>query len=280
MARVEPDVLRALEAHMADLLPGCEVVDRNLFVEDGPEVHLVCLDPAGRLFLVSFVEGGAQETVMLALDTLAFVRRHAGPLARHVGPEADARQVPCVVLVAEHFADRACMRLASIVADPGRLLMLYELRVMESERGGQTAWFAPVPGLNRAQPGAASVASFLEELSAEGRSATERFLDALENVDPEMHVEARRDRLTWHLGTSEIGTLTARGKTLHFKAPGGVTRRMLLEEDARSALDDVMARVVDALSAEDDPDLPAGPPPPIRREEPLLTPEELEAFRD
>lgn len=275
----EQDVVQALEESLEALLPGCVVLDRRLDVEEGPSADLVCCDADGRLHLVVLVEGGAQETVILALDTTSFLRRHADVIARHVGGDANAELEPRLVLVAKHFSPRAAARLAPLMGEDSDALRLFELRSMQSDRG-EALWFARVwPGSDEGGAQLVSFDTFVSRLGEEKQGLARAFEKDLRRVDPETRCEAKRDRVTWWLEDAELCTLRCKDGNLALEVPGHDVFALNSNADRVSALDGVMELVLEQVVEQDDEPVDHEP---IVMAEPvaLLTPEELEAFRD
>ncbi len=278
----ELDVVSALEESLDSLLPDCEVVDRRLDVEEGPSADLVCTDAEGRLHLVVLVEGGAQETVLLALDTTSFLRRHAKVVARHVGGNANGELTPRLILVAEHFSPRAATRLAPLMGEESDSLRLFELRSMRSD-GREALWFAPVwSGSDEGGAQLVSFDSFVARVSEPKQGLVRAFEKDLRRADPEVRSEAKRDRVTWFLEDIELCTLRNLDGKLMLEIADDEPREMASAADRVAALDSVMELVLEQVSEDLDERAEPADRDPIVLAEPvaLLTEEELDAFRE
>lgn len=280
----QKQVAHAVETHLHGLLPGWVVVDHDLEVGDGPTADLVCVDPEHHLALVILVEGGAQETVLSALETLSFVRRHSDVIARHVGVRFDPDTPTQLLLLAEHFSPKAVARLAPILEAEESELRLFELRTLKTQRG-EALWFAPVNSVS--EEGGLRVLtleSFIERLSELNQSTARAFVAEIARVDPALRTEVRRTKVTWLVDGRELCTLRSDRGELVLQIPG---RNDLPLEDGfdRSA---VLEPILEQLVAEPDRDSTSELESDLAEDSPLvlgnpaelLTPEELEAFRD
>ena len=280
----QAEVARAVEVHLEGLLPGWMVIDRQLEIGDGPTADLVCTDGKGRLALVVLVEGGAQETVLSALETLSFLRRHAGVLARHIGMRLDENSTPRLVLLAEHFAPKATARLVPLLESEEDSLSLFELRTLKTERG-EALWFSPVsPGADEAGLRVLTFESFVERLSDTDQGIARTLAADLMRADPAVRTEVRRSQVTWRLGDVELCTLSNKTGELVLQVPGHEGRPLEESFDRSIVLEPVLERLLEEVQGEAEPiedeeDDDLGPLV-LGNPEQLLTPEELEAFRE
>src|SRR5258708_3001520 len=88
-------LLAILESDLQRLVPGLGVVDRGLLLtrahargSEGRRADLVLLDEAGRALIVLAVDGRGDETVLAAIDAIAFARQNGDALARPTRPLA------------------------------------------------------------------------------------------------------------------------------------------------------------------------------------------------
>ena len=283
MQSSDPSFLRAVEPALGELLPGCTVVDRDLDVEGGPSADLVCVDEEGRLHLLMHVEGGAEETVLRALDAVAFTQRHAPILAAHcAGDAANSNLTPRIVLLGRHFAERAIGRLAPLIEEHDPTLLVFEVRTIHST-GREGAWFAPI--LSGSSSGAViriTLSQFLAELPDSLEPLASELIERLEHLDPELRTEVLRARVKWRLGDGELCQLAHTSSGLVVSVPEHDDVELPDRSRLEPALEAIMNRYLKLLGAdpetallEDDVEddlIPSAQPNVV------LTQEELDAF--
>lgn len=286
-AREGPDGGRPDRREVAPALAraphGIEVLDHGLALSKTTRVDLVGVDGAGRLVLVLLVAGAAADA-HAALEALAFVRRRGQQLAEHLGrPLARASETARVMLIAG-AATRALCDLVAPLAVAG--IELCEVCELESHRGTRT-FVGPVSG--RATSVAAAAGRPGDQARDEagdepGRSARDELLEDLvrriERIDERIEVERSAKTLRWRLDGRELCSLSF-GGALPGGRVGGDEQRIELDDGAvaEAFLERVMERF---LELAEEP--PAGEPYAGARRTlgtgQLLTPEEIEAFRE
>ena len=198
------ELRRRVEGDLADLLPGGRLIDADVAIEANVPIDFVLADSEGRLVLCLLVRGGAEESVFTALDAVSFARRHERSLVRGLFQgEVDPALRPRVVLLAEHFAERALHRLQPLVQSVRGDLALYELRIARSRRG-ERVYFVPVAEERRlvaeAQAGGdGALDAFVASLPESRRELGRELVDRLSRVDSELEATLADGRLSWTL---------------------------------------------------------------------------------
>ena len=73
-------LLAALQSGLEAALPGLEVVDRDLVLDERGRADLAAVDPSGRLVLAIVAEEDGERTVLDALDVVKRLRQAATKL--------------------------------------------------------------------------------------------------------------------------------------------------------------------------------------------------------
>ena len=287
------ELWRALEAGLTDLLPGLEILDRDLVFDEGGRADLAVVDAVGRLFLVLLAED-LNRTPLEVLDVMSFARRHASLFAHHFHARVAADLEPRVLVVTPTVDERLTLRLAPLL---GHGLELFGVRTLAS-RSGERSYLVP---LEPAQTATEVVSlrgeeAFLEALPTDLRALAARTIERLGRLDDELELSAQRDTLSWNLRGEVLVRIERTGGGLRASVRPHAERLVLASDAALEALlEEVLARLVQHLGRDEPP-----PPPPPRSargrepaaeaaptpggrlddDEPLLTPEEIEAFRD
>lgn len=273
-------LLGILEADLPRLVPGLGVVDRGLVLSRGSvrgaevrRADLVLLDDLGRALIVLVVDGRGDDTVLAAIDALAFARQSGDALARPnralVAREISAR----VALVAETFSTRVLEALSLL---PERELLLFEPRRTSSEGGSRTRLARVDPAPARTPNTSAGRESFLAAVPTAPRSTADLLLRRLTRVDAEIELAFTDSSAAVRCRERELCSLTLRDGTLQGEIPA-LDRRLPIRglDDADLFLDEVLRQHLTDLEK----DLPALEfSPRTQSEEPLLTPEEIAAF--
>lgn len=280
--------LEALESGLAEALPELQVLDREVELEGESRAELVGVDTLGHLVLVLVVDGAEESCVPQALDALAFARRNAELLARHLdSPRLQPGLPPRVVLVAQTFAPLVKARLAPL---SGREAELFELRTLRS-RSGEHAYLIAA---STAEAGPSAIRNVGPEvlvgrLPVQRRKVAERLVASMQRMDEELDLTVAGNRLVWHLGDDVVAWLELESDGLRGSIPpeheplqvaGGA--------DVDAFVGAAMGRYAALLSSAE-----AGPPGAGADgdggeealevelgEGGILTPEEIEAFRD
>ena len=292
----ESELWRALELGLSEILPELEVLDRELVFDEGGRADLAVVDGSGRLTLVLLAED-LDRTPLDVLDTLSFVRRHASLFSHHYRRKIQPELEPHVLVVSPSGDERLTLRLKPLL---GHGLELYGVRTLSS-RSGERSYLVPlVPTQTAAeQPGAHGEEAFLEALPRDLYSFGSTILERVGRLDDELELTANRDSLVWRFRGEILVRVERAGDTLRSSVSPHTDRNLLDGEGALEVLlEAALARLVSFLGGNEshangprtqrgDPPLRAvreeDPPSPralLEEEGPLLTPEEIEAFRD
>lgn len=274
-------VYEALETGLSEVIPGFAVLDRDLEIGDDRLANLVGVDQGGHLTLVLVVEGDQAEAVLEVLDALAFARQHAGLLRRHLDVrELNPDRDPRVVAVAERFDEVVVGRLTPLV---GRELSLFEIRTLRSARGDRAYLTRAAGEEGELEVGMDSPELFIASLPTDSADVASTVIRRLERVDDEIHRAASRTQVLWR----KDGELVARigwsdGTLSGFVDPDPDPMRLRAATDVDPFVERVLERYWGEVETEPSEDPPAdvGGTPSLGLTEPILTPEELEAFRD
>ena len=96
----QAEVLSALFSGLEEVLPGIQVLDRELVFENGGRADLAAVDPSGRLVLVLLASEDGDRAVLETLDTYHYARTNTAILARHLsGRRINALVVPRIVVI-------------------------------------------------------------------------------------------------------------------------------------------------------------------------------------
>ncbi len=275
----DPDRFERLQRELDRIVGGLEVLDRSLELDDGQKAELVATDAEGRLVLVLGSTGEGSEPVLACLDALAFARANGALLARHVRADgvragADAR----VFLVAEKLERRVVDRLAPLLGGP---VELFELRTLRSAGGART-YLARVQAPATESSAAVGAAAFLDSVPEAARALARVCLERMRRVDPALVEMADARRVLWSADGRELARLELEGMLLVGASPAGLRVELtdalgvdVLVEEALAGFAELLRGSVDdgrdSRSEDEDASLDPGAP--------LLTPEEMEAFR-
>lgn len=243
-----------LEAGLREALPGLVVLDRRLALgaptagaagagvagagaagAGAAGADLVGVDRGGKLVLalrLADADGDGDGPVLTALDALAWARRNADLLARHLGDRRLRPQLPpLVVLVADRFDPRAVDRLAPLIPDAVRLL---EVRELWSERAATTVLrTVGLPAEARAAGGTADPRSFLDVLDEDLRAVADLVVRRLERIDEDVRCAPDRTGLGWsfrgvplcwlsEVGGHLEGSVFEEPEPMAFRSPAGI----------------------------------------------------------
>ena len=132
---LDPMVLERIELAFPELVGGFHVCERELAFDSRPIADLLAYSQ-GRLLLISLVDGGDQDSVLRALDGLAFARTQVDMLADFLPADAPESIETRVVLVSvSGFSSRQLERL-SVLRDDG--LWLLRKRELRTKLGTHT----------------------------------------------------------------------------------------------------------------------------------------------
>jgi len=248
-------LLEIVEADLPRLLPGLEVVDRGLVLargrvraSEGRRADSVLLDASGRALVVLIVDGWDDDTVLAAIDALAYVRANGDALAGN--PSTAAR----IALVANTFSARVLESLALL---PEKELLLL---------------------VRQAPATLASREDFLAALPAALRASAEILLARLARVDAGVECAFTDDAVDVACAGRALCVLDLADGVLHGEIPA-LGRRLPLRgmDDVDAFLDEVLREHIRGLPPSWRGD--ASAPRARSSEAPLLTPEEIAAFQ-
>jgi hypothetical protein len=267
-----------LESDLRRFAPDLEVVDRGLILSRGAvrtpnarRADLVFTDGAGSALLALVVDGRRDETVQAAVEALLFARENAGALARlrpsGTAPTGIGSVAPTarVAIVAEGYSERCLEALGLFPKDE---LWILEARRFEGETGARHVLVSLTPPPAMRERGERERLAFLARVPDPLRDAAEGLLRRLERLDRGARASFADGRATVRSGLREIVALAIQDGRLEAEAAAlDETRPIRTPADAESFLDAVVRGELRG-------------PPPVFQEGPLLTPEEIAAFRE
>jgi hypothetical protein len=269
-------LLEIIEADLPRLLPDLEVVDRGLVLargrvrtSEGRRADLVLLDPDGRALILLIVDGWDDDTVLAAIDALAYARQSGDALAR--GPVR-------IALVASTFSARVLESLALL---PERELLAFETRLVESDAGSRTHLVRVEIAGSRPPPTLATRESFLAALPQALRASAEILLLRLARVDTGIACAFADDAVECACDGRVLCVLDLEAGALHGEIPA-LARRLPIRgmDDVDVFLDEVLREHIRGLGTGWSGEGPfAGGGRARSSEAPLLTPEEIAAFQ-
>lgn len=275
--------LTDIDELLSEALPDLVVLDLDLRLDAQRVAPLVAVDGRGRLALVLLPEPGGDGSADLeleVLDALAFARRHLVQLAHHLAPSRlRADLEPQVVVIATDPAPRTVERLAPLL---GRAVRLFEVRELET-RGARGTYLVGVdaPPLAALAPRSTPEA-FVAGLEASRGELARLALRRLARIDAEIECSATEDGLEWRYRGALLAALGDTRTRLEAAVPGHAEGHPVTAAgDVETLLDDALARYVELLggAGDDGEELEQVEIVPAEAGA-LLTPEEIEAFRD
>jgi hypothetical protein len=275
-------LLGILETDLLRLVPGLGVVDRGLVLtrahvrgSEGRRADLVLLDESGRALIVLVVDGRGDDTVLAAIDALAFARQNGDALARPTRPLAPREISTRVALVAETFSARVLEGLSIL---PERELMLLETRKLASETGSRTRLVRVEAVSERGPDPAVNRETFLATIPEFLRATADLLLRRLARIDAEIEFTFAEGAVDIRCGERELCVLEVHDGSLRGEIPA-LDRTLPIRgmDDADLLLDEVLREHLHDLES-----IPLVRPArsPRPSEEPLLSPEEIAAFRE
>lgn len=284
----EGELWRALEAGLQEILPGIVVLDRDLVFDEGGRADLAAVDAAGRLILVLLAQD-LDRTSLEALDALSFARRHAGLLAHHFRrKEVVAELEPRVLIITPTADERLTLRLAPLL---GQGLELFGVRTLSS-RAGERSYLVPLaaPQAGSLEGRASGEESFLAALPRDLVPFAREALGRIERLDDELEATIGRDTALWRFRGEVLVRIERAGDRLRASVSPHQERLLLDRDEAlEELLESALERLVGLLGRSGGPadEAPAGEPAEnlgrsarLASSEPLLTAEEIQAFRD
>ncbi|MBJ76916.1 MAG: hypothetical protein CMJ98_07860 [Planctomycetes bacterium] len=274
--RPELEASAELEAGLARVFEGLEIVDRDLQLGGKLVVDLVGFDGAGRTILTLLVNGDEDSLALQALDTLAWVNTYQDLLASHLGQSGQsAAESPLVVLIADTFEPRQVERMGPLI--PASIALLQRCR-LESERSSGMYLQAIVVEAPEAEDTQEMFLTSLAEIPQQwARDLIERF----DRMDGDVECRASGELLGWRYRGLPLCSVRPTEGGLEGQISGSETETIITEEGhLETFVDEVLKLYLEAFeqAGADDPDLPrvelrpTGP-------QPHLSAEELKAFR-
>ncbi len=195
---------------LAEALGGFELRDERLVLDRAPGIALeggaariascVGIDGDGRAALV--VRGTRAESVLLAIDALAWCDARGDLLARRLGARSDGGAR--VVLIVDEPDDATRDALATLrTAD----LRVFEARTLQSAQGSHSDLvevYRPDAGA-----GATAGAAWESRLEASARALLEHVRAGVSRIDPEATSAAAGRAIVWRSGAARLVELRA-----------------------------------------------------------------------
>jgi hypothetical protein len=265
-------------AGLDEIVPGLEILDHELQFEGGARADLAGVDPAGRIHLVLVADVDPDKAALEALDLVGVTKSELELLVRHLGERsASLERAPRVLVVCSAPSTRLVERLG-VLGDAGVLLL--GLRTMKSARGEQRYLVRMEPA-GRNSGGTGGVAAFLRALPARLEALGNTLVERMERLDEELVPSGDATTLVWRLGGEVLLRVERIGELLQASA---APRHEPLPLGDLADLERVVGKAYAQLTrqlglARGEPAGPGPRPAAAREDEPILTPEEIEAFR-
>ena len=300
----QPDA--QLEREVLLALPELEVIDRDLVVRESLAVDWVGVEAGERVCIVMLAERRGREVVLDVIDALTFTKANAEVLARHWDlDEHLLHEPPRAVCIAESFDAEAVERFDALTEIGDVEVRLFEIRTLSSQ-AGRASYLVPL----RADVPTSTGGAFLDNVPDESTELAELFVERMARVDDGLELRERSSALEWTLDGRAVGELRVRAGRLEGLLPGFPSPLSVRDtQEIDEFIDQALARLVELeggvrparetpdrnetarprgievgeLEAADGDELPELedieliPQDPT---EPLLTAEEIDAFRD
>lgn len=271
--------LAALSEGLDEIVPGLEVLDRELVFEGGARADLAAVDPSGRLHLVLLAGEDVDRAALEALDALGVVRGQLELLLRHFGEgHVNPERAPRVLVVSAGSDVRLAERL-SVLSDAGVLVL--GLRTVKSA-AGERSYLVRIDSVARASGAAGGVSAFLRALPARLEPLGAALIERMQRLDEELTSVGDTTTLVWRLAGEVLCKVERVGDLLQASvAPRHEPLALGDLGDLDKLVERAMARLVRVLNLTRGERGAAGPGSRAAgREEPILTPEEIQAFRE
>jgi len=278
----ERDPLAALVEGLDELVPGLELIDRDLELEGGLRADLAAADPAGRLWLVRVAGEDADQAALEALDLCARLGRELELLVRHLGPERlRAGRPPRLVIVSPSCDERLAARLAPLAASGVEVIGLRSVKSANGER----AYLVRLEASGRPVASEVGVAAFLRALPARHETLVHELIERMQRLDEELSASADAGAIVWRLGGEVLARVERTGEELQASvAPHHEPLLLADEATLERFVERALARLVRVLGLGRAGEAPEPGPRVMRAaprsDEPLLSDEELQAFRE
>lgn len=270
--------LAALIEGLDEIVPGLSVLDRELVFEGGARADVAAVDPSGRLHLVLLAHEDPDRAALEALDALAVVRTQLELLLRHFGERLNPERAPRVLVVSTGSDARLSTRLAAL-GDTG--VQVFGLRAVKSS-AGERAYLVRLDAAAQTTSGASGVAAFLRALPARLETLGRALVERMERLDEELTPAGDASTLVWRLSGEVLCRVERIGDLLQASvAPRHEPLPLGDLADLEKLVEKSLARLVRVLGlsrAERPANGVRGGAP--ASDEPLLTPEEIQAFRE
>jgi len=254
------------------------VLDRELVFEGGARADLAAVDPSGRLWLVQLAGEDVDRATLAVLELLAVLTRELELVVRHLGSErVQGERAPRVIVVSPSSDARLSLRLAPLAASGVEVVGLRSVK----SAGGERAYLVRLDPDGRPSVSASGVAAFLRALSVRQEPLVRALLERMERLDEELAVSGDANVLLWRLSGEVLARLERGAENLRASvAPRHEPLALGDSADVERFVEHALARLVRVLGMVR-AERPADEPPrAARSDEPLLTPEEIQAFRE
>ncbi|MEQ1893807.1 MAG: hypothetical protein ABL998_14800 [Planctomycetota bacterium] len=276
--RGERDPQTALVEGLEELVPGLSVLDRELVFEGGARADLAAADPSGRLWLVQLAGEDVDRAALEVLDLLAVLARELALVVRHLASErVQAERAPRIVVVSPNSDARLAARLAPLAAAGVEVV---GLRAVKSQ-SGERAYLVRLEADGRPAVSASGVGAFLRALSARHEPLVRSLLERMARLDEELAVSGDANVLLWRLAGEVLARVERSGDALQASvAPRHEPLALADAADAEGFVERALARLVRVLGMVRPEGAVEVVPRGARTDEPLLTAEEIQAFRE
>lgn len=277
-AEEERDPRAALLVGLEELVPGLAVLDRELVLEGGARADLAASEPSGRLVFVQLAGEDTDRATLDALELLAALERESELLRRHLVPErAAGARAPRLLVVSPTSDPRLAARLAPLLAAGVEVVGLRSVRSAAGER----AYLVRLDAGGRPLVRAGGVGAFRANLAARQEPLVRALLERMQRLDEELVVDGDADVLQWRLAGEVLARLEREGAGLVASvAPRHEAFPLGELADVERFVERALARLVRVLGVVRAEATAAEQARGPRSEEPILTPEEIQAFRE
>jgi hypothetical protein len=272
--------LAALIAGLDQVVPGLEVLDRELVFEGGARADLAAVDPSGRLYLVLVASESADKAALEALDALGASRTQLELLVRHFGESRMNPDRAPRVLVVSASADARLAERLSVLGEAGVLVL--GLRTVKSA-SGERSYLVRLDPAARVTSGTGGVTAFLRGLPPRLEPLGHELVERMTRLDEELVASGDATTLAWRLAGEVLCRVERIGELLQGSvAPLHEPLVLAGHDDLDRLVQRAFTRLAGVLGIARTDERPAtGPRPvPAPSDEPLLTPEEIQAFRE
>lgn len=275
----EHEPFAALIRGLEEIVPGFDVLDRELVFEGGAHADLAGVDPSGRLYLVVLAPDDVDKATLEALDALSVLRTDLELLTRHLGePRVIVERAPRVIVVSPNSDARLALRLAAL-ADAG--VSVLGLRTVKSA-AGERSYLVRLDVGGRGVSSGGGAAAFLRALPARLELLGAGLVERMARLDEELAVSGDATTIVWRLAGEVLCRVERIGDVLQASVgPNHEPLPLSEPADVEALVEKALARLVRVLGLTRGERAPSEPRPTgAGREEPILTAEEIQAFRE